>query len=189
MGRSSSNTASYPRSWWLCMWSALACALWLAVCPPAEARCTDPAVQTVPFRPVLDTTRSHAQLTAMAGGKLLVGAVVTARHVAVSADGCTVTLGWAAPVIYIAAELTANRCAMDHVMAHEMEHVRIYTAALEQLPQRVLVLVHKGMTPAEAAEQALIEVREQHAAHDNDDELDTNRTACGRRIPRLLAGL
>lgn len=191
MSRTNSN--DYPRSWWLCMWAALACALWLAVCPPAEAAspataCHEPAVQPLPFEPVLDTRLTHAQLTTLAGGDPLAGAVFARRHVALSADGCTLSVGWAQPVIYIAAELLGNRCAFEHVLAHEMEHVRIYRAALVALPQRIGALRAQGLASVAAAEQALIEVRALHAAHDNPDELGTNRTACRRRIPVLLAG-
>lgn len=34
---SRANPNAYPRSWWLCMWASLAAALFLAICPPAEA--------------------------------------------------------------------------------------------------------------------------------------------------------
>lgn len=188
------SRSAYPRSWWLCMWAALACALWLAVCPSAEAAapataCHAPQrIEALPFTPELSTRLSHAELTALGGGDPLAGAVVTLRTAELSDDGCTLRAGWARPVIYIAAELAGNRCAYDHVLTHELEHVRIYTAALQLLPLRIRVLMHQGYAPQAAAELALLEVRAAHAAHDSDEELATNRTACGRRIPRLLAG-
>lgn len=188
------SRSAYPRSWWLCMWAALAAALFLAVCPPAEAAapataCHEPQrIEALPFAPAVDTSLSHDQLTALGGGDPLAGAVVAWRSVQLSDDGCTLHAGWERPVIYIAAELTRNRCAYDHVLTHELEHVRIYTAALQLLPLRIRTLMHQGHTAQAAAEQALVEVRAQHAAHDNPDELATNRTACRRRIPVLLAG-
>lgn len=192
MDHRNSTATSYPRSWWACIWLATAAALWMTICPPAEAAteraCAEPAIEALPFEPVISTRLSHAELTALGGGDPLAGAVVTLRTAELSDDGCTLRAGWSRPVIYIAAELTRNRCAYDHVLTHELEHVRIYTAALQLLPLRIRALMHQGHTAQAAAEQALIEVRAQHAAHDSDEELATNRTACGRRIPRLLAG-
>lgn len=143
-------------------------------------------VNVLPFEPVL-AYLPHRDLSAMAG-EPLAGAVVARAVAALSADGCTLVVGWAAPVVVLATELQADPCAHAHVLRHELQHVRIYLAALGWLPGRIGDLMAGGAAPLHAADQALREVRAAHDELDSPYELRTNHTACGRRIPRLLAG-
>lgn len=171
----------------------LVIALFSSCWQPAQAAapmsvCHMPRLEVLPFTPELDTTTSAAQLSRRAGGAWLLGAVVAERWVDLDAARCVLTVGWRRPVLYIVAEVAANPCARAHVMQHERGHVQIYEAATASLPQRISALRAGGLSLHDAAEAALLEVRAQHAEHDSDEELATNYTACGRRIPRLVAG-
>lgn len=165
--------------------------LLMATCGTAEASpeprpCHAATLQLLPFDPaaaelpMVELGRRYGQ-----PGAALLGAVVTRRHVEWDAATCTLTAGWAEPVLWLASEVAAQACARDHVLAHEAEHVRIYRAALGALPERIQALRAQGLGWQAAAEAALIEVRAQHQAHDSDEELDRNRTACGGRIARI----
>lgn len=168
----------------------LAAGISTCAAPPAvqqqQQACTTPTVRALPIETITVSHLPHAELSEVAG-EPVAGAVVTRARAELSADRCTLVVGWTEPLVLIASELRDDTCAWAHVLRHELEHVRIYLAALEVLPQRIRTLMDAGAEPLAAADAALLAVRALHADHDNPRELRANHTACSGRIVALLA--
>jgi hypothetical protein len=146
----------------------------------SHAACESVSITVLPFEPrvVLDLPAEE-----IPGGRN-VGAVSVKYHIDVSE--CSVTLGYADPVLYVARELSANPCAVNHVMRHEQEHVRIYRRALSTLADRVQA--RRGEDLIRVAQEELAAVQPLHRGHDNHREYRLNFTACNGAIASL-AGL
>jgi hypothetical protein len=141
-------------------------------------------VTVLPFEVQTEFSKARAELQAIGSGEEvgLVRAISTVR-----VDGCSATVGYRDPVLYVARELKRDQCAFDHVLKHEEEHVRIYRAALKTLEARVREAASE-LTLFEAAKREVLAVQAAHKAHDSDEEYDLNRTACFGKIAKLAAG-
>jgi hypothetical protein len=147
----------------------------------SHAACESVSVTVLPFEGRIDYSLPAAEIP---GGRN-VGAVSVKYHIAV--EGCSVTLGYADPVLYVARELNGNPCALAHVLRHEKEHVRIYRRALETLADRVKA--RRGEDSLfQVAKEELEAVQVLHRGHDNHREYRLNFTACNGAIASL-AGL
>lgn len=148
----------------------------LAALPIAAAACDSVSVQVLPFEPAVEY-RPVAAISSMAPAAPRAGAVVT--RATARMEGCTLVVGYADPVIVVAREL--KQCGREHVLEHELEHVRIYRAALATLSDRITA---RGAT-LEAAREEVLAVYAQHRALDAED--NHNDVACGRQVARLYA--
>lgn len=159
----------------------------VTMCGEAKAQqaCAVPAVRVLPIETITVGHLPHDVLSG-AAGEPVAGAVITRAKAELSADRCTLVAGWTEPLVLVASELRADACAYAHVLRHELEHVRIYLAALEVLQQRIRALMAAGAEPLAAADAALLAVRDLHADHDNPREMRANHTACAGRIVALL---
>ena len=161
-------------------------ALLLGSAACAHAKCDKVEIEVLPFDLVEDYSRTYKDLGKMGIGSE-VGLVRTTSIVEVL--GCTATVGYRAPALYIASELVADPCAFEHVKAHELEHVAIYLAALSTLRARIEARVAEGQDLFEAAKAEVLGVRAQHAAFDTNAEQKTNATACYGMIIKLAMHL
>lgn len=140
-------------------------------------------INVLPFDVQTDFDHTYKQLQEIGVNGGEVGLVKTNAFVRV--DGCTATVGWKAPVLYVASELQRDQCAFNHVLEHEQEHVRIYQQAAATLEDRVRASAR--VKPLfEASVDAVTAVRAAHAAHDSDEEYSRNATACNGQVARLI---
>lgn len=146
-------------------------------------RADDIQINVLPFEVQTDLHHSFRDLQEIGVNAGEVGLVRTRASVRV--DGCTATVGWKDPVLYVASELKRDQCAFAHVLEHEQEHVRIYQQAAAVLDERIRVLA-RDRPLFDASVDAVTEVRAAHAAHDSDEEYARNLTACNGQIARLV---
>lgn len=151
--------------------------------PCVAHACDRVDVAVLPFEPRYDHSVPFSTLSADGVPTFGVTTVTTTARV----QGCQVVVGYADPVVHVAAELRRDSCAFEHVLGHEDEHVRIYRDALATLAARIQARRGEANLFA-AVVQELDAVKPQHRAHDSDAEYHTNETACSGRILRL-AGL
>jgi hypothetical protein len=103
----------------------------------------------------------------------------------ISVEGCNVTVGYTSGVLLVAAEVAANHCMREHVLAHEHEHVRIYREAASILAERMQR--HAGEEDLRAAAlEELHAVRAQQSALDSPTEYANNWKACHRVLASLI---
>ena len=145
-----------------------------ALCDPAAVR-----VVLLPFEVREDYTLAYAELAADDAGQVR-------QTSTVRVEGCTATVGYDAPVLYVARELAQDACAFDTVLAHERAHVAIYRRALADLEPRIRAAA-LNRPLFDAARVELQAVRAAHAAFDRaEDRARRNRLACDGNILRLL---
>ena len=102
----------------------------------------------------------------------------------VQVDGCTATVGYANPVLYVASELRPSPCAFQTVFEHESHHVAIYRRALLDLDARIrAAAADKPLFVAAVQEVKAVEAPQN--AFDNPTEYRKNLTACHGDIYRL----
>lgn len=143
--------------------------------------CDAVSVTIMPFDLTRDYVHTFAQLTA--GGMSEFGEVRV--EYSATLRGCSLTLGYAAPVLRIASELARDKCAFGYVLAHEEGHVTIYRDALSTLAARVQARATEPDLMRVASEE-LDAVKAAHAAHDSPEEYEANGHACGGRVLRLV---
>lgn len=168
-------------------WRTLASAL-LALClggPGVSARdasiCTveQVRVQVLPFDVAEDFSVPFASLQGEANEVGLVHQTTTVR-----VDGCSATVGYANPVLYVASELRQDPCAFQVVFEHESQHVEIYRLALRDLEQRIRAAARQRPL-FDAAVTEVTAVDAAQSAFDSAAEYRKNVTACRGRIHRL----
>lgn len=157
---------------------AAAC-LALAAC--SATACESYAVHTLPFEPTTDTSLTVRELVSLTDGAAMFGAVYTVSTYKVEA--CTITVGYASPVIYIAKEVMQSPCAAAFVIGHEAEHVNRYRQALQAMPAAIAAAA-VSVGPVRAVEAALAAVRAAQADIDTAAQRPTN-FACGGRLAAI----
>lgn len=145
-----------------------------------------PVVALLPFEVQRDFSKSIKELREMGAGSE-VGLVRVRVFAQVDKTGCSVTVGYRDPMLYVARELRENQCAFRFVLEHEEKHVRLYQEALATLESRVRAATASGLDPFEAATREVLAVGSKHAEHDADVGTE-NRRACGGQIARVAQG-
>jgi hypothetical protein len=158
-------------------------ALFAAFAFNAHAACTEVSVDVLPFNVIEDYSKSFEALHEYGVSSAEVGLVRTTSTVKV--QGCTATVGYRDPVLYIASELKRNQCAFDHVKEHELTHVRIYQEALATLKQRIEARTANGEDLFQAAKTEVLAVEALHKAFDSPEEYAENKSACNGKIIKL----
>lgn len=166
-----------------------------------------------PFRYVIDTETTLSALQQKQGVRsstskgTTLGAVRTNVHYYVRASTTLtgrrelrILVGYRPATVFIANEMTWEKCSYKHVLEHESEHVRIFEeevghwkAELTRLTQAPAVQNFDAAQLQYAAERWIRDLdRRVHARHaqlDNPAEYAKNLTACGGNIVRLAQGL
>jgi len=156
-------------------------AILLAACGSAAA-CDRYDVAVLPFEVREDRTKTFAELTAMNKGAGTFGQLRLDQYLAIQgAPQCRIVVGYAKPILFVAAELAADACAFEHVYRHELVHVAIYRDALLTLGERVA----KRGGDKSAIFEELDSVLPANAAHDSPAEYLGNMSACGGRVATL----
>jgi hypothetical protein len=133
--------------------------------------------------PVVTTSLGFNDLNTKYGTTDLIGLVAVRPIIRV--EGCTVTVGYEQPQLYVAAEVARDECFRAHVMEHEQEHVAIYRRHLMTLEASIRADVGNSDDLASVVTRRHLEVRKEHQAHDA-DVASENARACNRRLRRLL---
>jgi hypothetical protein len=156
----------------------------LVLMPSAFAACDVVNVEVVPF--VYTHQDMPAKVMRKVGGSdTLVGMLRVG--VSVTFGECSAHIEFKNAVLTIAEELKRSDCAYQHVLTHELEHVRIYTDASKTVGAQIEADVPKlGMQAA--ITKALDGINAQNEAHDNPYEYNSNMKACHGRV-YALSGL
>ena len=141
--------------------------------------CESLAINPLPVKPTLNTSRSYANLTALANGAPTFA--TTQVEYTATLDRCTLDIGYTHVVIYVASEFTQDPCTMRVLVEHEQRHVDAYKVAMGTLSGRLAALLDEHDLD-EAASLALGEVERAHKAIDTPQEYKRIATACSAYI-------
>ncbi len=144
--------------------------------------CEKVEIQVLPFTVQTNFDKTMPELVKLGlGGE--VGMVLTRSST--TFKDCKLTVGFKDPVLYVASELKANRCAFNHVLNHEQEHVRIYQAGLAKMEDKLKARIEAGEHPFKAGEAEIAAIRAQHQTFDSPEEYALNETVCRKQIVAL----
>lgn len=160
----------------------------LAVAPlMAHAACTTVKVEVAPFEVSYDHSLTYAALNAYIGAEEKdpdhsgTFAATFATYFGEIHPGCVVKVGYKPVKVRVAHELTADKCAFDHVMTHEEKHVSYYREALATIAKRIEARAGEPNL-ARVVMQELEAPKPRHKALDSQEEYRTNWTACNHAI-------
>lgn len=170
------------------------------------------SIQVRPFRYSIDTSKPLAQLQNVPGVRntatpgITLGAVVTNLVYRVQASTTLsgrhtldISVGYRPATMYVAQEMTRDRCAHRHVLEHESEHVNIFEQEMSrwqaELRQKLAQPGVQAYSAAQLEVAASRWVRDlderlyaRHRLLDNPDEYARNQTVCNGNVRRLAYG-
>lgn len=160
-----------------------AAAAMLALPLAAAAACESVNVVVEPFVVQHDYTKTYRQINALAGDAGVLG--MLRMSIEYSVQGCDVVVGYRGATLYVASELTRNRCAFEHVLEHEQGHVAIYERHIATLAARIKA---RKSAPDlfEAVQAEALSPEAENRAHDSPEEYARNKTACFGKIGPLV---
>jgi len=154
--------------------------------------CSVVNVTILPFVHSTVLSKSISDLNKLTQMDVTLGLVSTQRTWTV--DDCSIEVGYINTSLYIASELSASsselaKCAFDHVMEHEQEHLAIYRRHLATLKERAELRLPQARTLGElhkALDFLTLSTRPDHAQLDSPEEYAKNSHVCHGKLKKIM---